>query len=103
MTQSDCGHYRVLVQAQSAIVRKEEFASYVTALSYFLQQAEAFAVEGMAVYFKEKEGRKWITRFTTVINGSKAKAEFGMTWLKAQAEKRNDGVGNTFVHHEPHR
>jgi hypothetical protein len=102
MTQSDYGHYSVLVHGQGALVRKE-FASYVAALSYFLQQSEAFAVEGMTVYFKEKEGRRWITRFTTFINDSKAEAEFGMDWLKAQAEERSDGVDRTFKHYEPHR
>ncbi len=54
-------------ECPGAIIREDEFTSYVAALSYFLQQAEAFALEGTTVYFKEKEGRKWITKFTTVI------------------------------------
>lgn len=79
MTQSDCGHYSVFVHAHGAIVREEEFASYVSALSYFLQQAEAFAFEGMTVSFKEKKGGKWIIRFITAISDSRAEAD--LEWI----------------------
>lgn len=103
MTQSDCGHYRVRVRAQGgAIVREEEFTSYVAALSYFLQQAEVFVVENMAVQFEEREGREWIPRIKTFINDGEVKAEFGMAWLKARAEELNDGIDCTLTHYEPH-